>query len=125
MTKHEKFAKRVFAVAGIYGLVVLLPQYFLEDFIAARGQPIKHPEYFYGFVGLAVAWQAAFLVIARDVIRFRAFMLPAILEKLAFGAAAAVLYIAGRVNADLLLAGLVDLLIGAFFVAAFFRTRAG
>jgi hypothetical protein len=31
---------------------------------------------------VALAWQVAFLIIARDVQRYRLFMLPAILEKL-------------------------------------------
>ena len=124
MTRQEKFAKRVFTIAGIYGLMVLLPQYFLEDLVNRQsGVPIAHPEYFYGFIGVAVAWQVAFLVVARDVVRFRVFMLPAILEKLAFGGAAVVLYLQNRINGDVFAAGLGDLLIGAFFVAAFARTR--
>jgi hypothetical protein len=61
------FARRLFLIAGSYGLLVLTPQYLLEGRIG-RDQPpaITHPEYFYGFVGLGMAWQFAFLVIARD-----------------------------------------------------------
>jgi hypothetical protein len=52
---------------SIYWLVVLLPMYFLEGRIGLDSPPpITHPEYYYGFVGVAVAWQAALLVIARD-----------------------------------------------------------
>ena len=29
--KRHKFSARVFLVAGIYGVVVILPQYFLEE----------------------------------------------------------------------------------------------
>lgn len=124
MEKREKFAKRVFMIAGIYGLAVLLPQYFLEDMANRQSNhPIMHPEYFYGFIGVAVAWQAAFLVIARDVIRFHLFMLPAILEKVAFGGAAVVLCFLGRADVNVLAAGLLDLLIGMFFVAAFVGLR--
>ena len=66
------FARRVFLIAGIYGLLVLLPLYFMEARIG-RDQPpaITHPEYFYGFLGVAVSWQVAFLVISRDPVRFR------------------------------------------------------
>lgn len=111
-------------IAGIYGLAVLLPQFFLEDLVVRRsGAAIAHPHYFYGFLGVAVAWQAAFLVIAKDVARYRLFMLPAILEKLAFGGAAVVLCVQARVRADILAAGLLDLLFGALFVAAFVATR--
>ena len=61
------FARRVFGVAGIYGLLVLLPQYFTEAKTGADfPPPITHPEYYYGFVGVAVAWQVLFLILARD-----------------------------------------------------------
>jgi hypothetical protein len=51
-----KFARLTFLLAGIWGIVVLGPLYFLENFIGARHPPaITHPEYFYGFVGLGLA----------------------------------------------------------------------
>ena len=31
---------------------------------------LTHPEYFYGFLGVAIAWQIAFFVIAHDPRRF-------------------------------------------------------
>ena len=119
------FARRVFQVAAIYGLAVLLPQYFLEgrtgrDF----PPPITHPEYYYGFVGIAVAWQLAFLVIARDPVRYRALMPVAVVEKAVFGIPAIVLYTMGRLSAQMLGAGLIDLTLGAFFIAAYQRTAA-
>src|SRR5262245_30026543 len=96
--KRYTFARRVFLVAGIYGLLALLPQYFMEDALSRHfPPPFTHPEQFYGFIGVAVAWQWAFLFIAHDVRRFRLFMLPAILEKVSFGAATVVLYSQGRV----------------------------
>src|SRR5262245_15031758 len=91
------FARRVFLIAGVYGLLVLVQMYFTE---AKLGRdfppPITHPEHYYGFIGVAIAWQVVFLVIARDPIRYRLVMLPAILEKLAFGLAAVVLFFQGR-----------------------------
>jgi hypothetical protein len=42
-----KFARGVFLVAGIYGLLVLTPIYFLEARIGRETPPpITHPEYF-------------------------------------------------------------------------------
>jgi hypothetical protein len=71
------FAKRVFFWSGIYGIVVLLPLYFMEDRLGRDfPPPFNRPEQFYGFLGVAVAWQFAFLVISRDVQRYRLFMLP-------------------------------------------------
>ena len=59
-----KFARWVFRIAGIYGLIVLVPQYFLEGKIAEQSPPaITHSEFFYGFLGVGIAWQIAFLII--------------------------------------------------------------
>jgi hypothetical protein len=108
----------------VYGLLVLLPQYFLEAKISADNPPaITHPEYFYGFVGIAVAWQVLFLLIARDPVRYRLAMLPSVLEKLAFGVPALILFLQNRIASQVLAFGLIDLLLGTLFLAAFFATR--
>jgi len=117
------FARRVFRVAAIYGLLVLVPQYFLEGRTGRDFPPaITHVEYYYGFIGLAVAWQLAFLVIARDPVRHRPLMLVAVVEKLAFGVPAIILYSQGRLSAQLLGAGLIDLLLGTLFIASYMQT---
>jgi hypothetical protein len=119
------FARRVFLAAAIYGVVALAPLYFLEARIGRDfPPPITHPEHFYGFVGVALAWQALFFVIARDPVRLRPAMLPAVLEKLAFGVATPVLYLQGRVAAATLGFGLIDLVLAALFLAAWRRTPA-
>lgn len=120
-----RFAKRTFQIAGVYGLVVLLPQYLLEakngrDFPPA----ITHPEYYYGFIGVAVAWQIAFFVLAKDPVRYRPMMIPAIIEKASFGIAVTVLFVLNRVSLPMLGAGLVDLVLGTLFVVAYLRTPA-
>ena len=118
-----KFAKRLFLLAGIYGLVVLLPQYFLE---AKTGQdfppPITHPEYYYGFIGVAVACQVLFLIIARDPVRYRQMMIPAMLEKASFGVACVILFLLGRVSSFLLGFAIVDLILGLLFLVAYLKT---
>lgn len=117
------FARRVFLLAGIYGIIALLPQYFLEERIGVEmPPPITHPEHFYGFVGVALAWQLAFLLIARDPVRFRPLMPVAVLEKLSFGVAAIVLYTQGRVAGSVLSFGFIDLILAALFTAAFVAT---
>src|SRR5262249_25417290 len=76
-----KFSKVVFTAAGVWGLLILTPLYFLHDAVAqARGGPVSYPEYF-GFLAITVAWQFAFLVIGTNPGRFRLMMLPAIAEK--------------------------------------------
>ena len=122
-TPSSYFARRVFLIAGVYGLIVLLPQYFLVERIGLESPPpITHPEYFYGFVGIAVAWQLVFLLIARDPIRYRLLMLPAIVEKAAFGVPAIILYLGGRLSAQMFAASLIDLTLGTLFLLAFVRT---
>ena len=117
------FARRVFLIAAIYGFIVLLPQYFLEDKTGRDFPPaITHPEYYYGFIGVGAAWQVVFLIVSRDPVRYRPIMLAAIVEKASFGLPAIVLYLSGRLGVQMLMAGLLDLILGAFFVIAYRRT---
>jgi hypothetical protein len=118
-----KFARVVFLVAGIYGLVVLLPQYFLEDKIGHDSPPaITHPEFFYGFLGVAIAWQVLFLILSRNPIQFRAMMIPAILEKTGFPIAVAVLFLQHRVSLMILVPAGIDVLLGVFFFVSYLKT---
>src|SRR5678809_1085519 len=95
-----KFAKIVFTAAGVWGIVVLTPLYFLVDLSGRRyAPPDSYPHFFYGFLSVAMAWQAAFLVIGSDPARFRPLMIPSMLEKLGFIATLAVLYSRGRIPA--------------------------
>ena len=118
----DPFASRVYTVAGIYGLLVMFPQYFLEERIGRDNPPpITHPEYFYGFIGIVLVWQIAFLVIARDPARFRAFMPVTVLEKLAFAIPVAILCVQGRVTHAVLLFGAIDLVLGVLFFLSWRR----
>src|SRR3954462_1032731 len=108
-----RFAKVVFRIAGIWGLVTLVPLYFVFDLIGRTDPPpITHPIFFYGFVGIALAWQIAFLVIAQDPARYRPMMIPSSIEKLAAGGPVVVLFFQGRVHSSDLIFGLGDLLLG-------------
>jgi hypothetical protein len=119
-----RFAKIVFWVAGIWGLLVLTPIYFLFDLIGRNDPPpITHPGFFYGFVGVALAWQIVFIFIATDPVRYRPLMIPSVLEKVSYGAAVIVLVLQVRMHkSDLLFAG-TDLLLGLLFVTAYFKTH--
>lgn len=114
------FAKWVFRIAGVYGLIALVPQYFMEGRVGQDYPPaITHPEYFYGFIGVAVAWQIGFLMIAQDPVRYRPFMLAGVVEKASFGIAVIVLFIQQRVPAIMLVFGSIDLVLGILFLAAY------
>jgi len=119
-----RFAKMVFWVAGIWGFLVLTPLYFMFDLIGRQDPPpITHPGFFYGFVGAGLAWQVAFIFIAKDPVRFRPLMIPSLLEKVSYGAAIIVLVLQGRMHkSDLVFAG-TDLLLGLLFVIAYLKTR--
>jgi len=116
------FARRLFLVAGIYGLIVIAPQYFMETQIGIDQPPaITHPEYFYGFVGLGIAWQVAFLIIATDPARYRPLIIACVIEKFSFAAAVALLFARGRVSGPLGFFAAIDLALGVLFLMAFVR----
>jgi hypothetical protein len=83
---------------------------------------ITHPGFYYGFISVRLAWQVAFLVIARDPVRFRLMMIPSVLEKFGYGVSLLVLYGQHRLHPSDLVLGGVDVLLGVLFLAAFFRT---
>jgi hypothetical protein len=120
----ERWTKWLLRTAGVYGLIVLAPFYFLEEWIGSdQPPPITHPEDFYGFLGVAVAWQAAVLIMSRDPLRFHPLLPACVLEKAGFGIAAIVLFVQGRLATSTLAAGLIDLILGALFVAAYLRLQ--
>ena len=117
------FAKWVFLLAGIYGLLALTPLYFLESRIGLDYPPaINHLEYYYGFTGVGLAWQIAFLLIGSNPTRFRLMMLPAIAEKMSYGVAMLVLYLQQRVASLVMGFAAFDLVLGILFMLAFWRT---
>jgi hypothetical protein len=122
-----RFAKTVFTVAGIWGIVVLLPLYFLVDITGKPWPPpLNYPHFFYGFIGVALAWQLAFLIIGRNPERYRLLMIPAIIEKLghvATVATLATLHARGAISFEDAMTASPDLILFALFVIAFVKTR--
>src|SRR5690348_4962103 len=113
------FARRVFLLAGWYGLLVMVPMWFLGG---RQIPPLNHPEYYFGFVGLCVAWQVAFLVIARDPVRFRPLMLVAILEKVAWVLPVYLLTARHQVPGAVTGFATVDLALAVLFAIAYRKT---
>lgn len=123
MTKG-RFSRIVFMAAGIYGIVVLAPGIFGEKMLAEKMPPaVTHPEFFYGFFCVALAWQVAFLIIAGNPVRFRPIIPAAILEKLSYVVACAVLLAMGRVPLIVALGGAGDFILGTLFTIAYFRLK--
>jgi hypothetical protein len=120
-----KFAKIIFYVAAVWGVLVLTPLYFMFNVIGRQDPPvITHPAFYYGFLSAGLAWQIAFFFIAREPVRLRPLMIPSVLEKFAYGASLIVLYLQQRLHASDLIFGGVDVLFGVLFLMAFLRTPA-
>lgn len=119
-----RFAKAVFRIAGIWGIVVLLPLYFLVDITGKPWPPpLNYPHFFYGFISVALAWQLAFLIIGSNPERYRWLMIPAIVEKLGHVTTVATLHARGAISFDDAMTAAPDLVLGALFVVAFVKTR--
>jgi hypothetical protein len=118
-----KFARVVYISAAVYGLLLLSPLYFLIEKMGRDSPPpITHPEFFYGFLGVALLWQLVFLVIATNPKRYRPLMLIAILEKFVYTVPVVILYTLGRVHLNILIPALGDPVWGILFIIAFWRT---
>lgn len=114
------FARRVLKVAGIYGLVVLTPLLFGESRVGRDYlPPITHPEYYYGFICVALAWQVLFLFMAQDPARYRALLIPSVLEKIGFPITATILLAQHRIPLSTFAFSVVDLVFAALFVASY------
>jgi hypothetical protein len=118
-----RFARVIFGVAGVYGLAVVLPMSFERARFERAAPPvITHLELYYGFIGVTLAWQVAFLIIAAQPARYRPVMIPSILEKFSYGLAVLVLGFQNRVAPVTTAFGTVDLVLGVLFVVAYVRT---
>ena len=120
-----KFAKRVFLGAGVWGMVILTPMYFLFDAIGRQNEsPITYPQFYYGFLAVTIAWQLAFLVIGSDPVRFRPLMIPSMVEKFYTVLSMAALFVQGRIALTDMIVISPDLALGILFVIAFAKTSA-
>ena len=119
-----RFARFAFTAAGIWGIVVLTPLYWLVDLTGrAYSPPSDYPHFFYGFLSVAMAWQIAFLVIGSAPARYRPLMIPAMLEKLGHVGGVVVLYGNARISTIDAQAAIPDLLLAILFMVAFAKTR--
>jgi hypothetical protein len=118
-----RLARWIFLVAGISGILLIVPPFFLEG---RAGEdyppPITHAEYYYGFLGVTLAWQFVYLLIGSDPIRYRPAMLTGVLAKGSYVVTIVALYLAGRVPAILLGFVSFDATWTVLFVVAYLRT---
>ena len=119
-----KFARLTFWLAAVYGAAVTVPLYFAEQTIALQYPPaMNHPEYYYSFAGVTLAWQILFIVIALKPDRFRAIMIPCVLEKLSLFPTLFILYPQGRFPTYWIPLVIIDALFAILFLVAFFKSK--
>jgi hypothetical protein len=118
-----RFAKWVFTIAPIYGVIVLVPPLFLERALAKQYGPMSYPEYFYGFTLAALVFQAMFFLIGRDPLRYRPLMIVGVFEKLSFAVPVWILLELHRLGGPSVLPfATIDLGLGVLFAIAYLRT---
>src|SRR6187401_2206580 len=120
-----RFARFVFIGAGVWGITVLTPLFWLVDITGRRyPPPTDYPQFFYGFLSVAMAWQIAFLVIASNPARLRPLMVAAVIDKLGFVLTVVVLHGQARLSSRGTQVIVPDLLLGVLFVIALIKTQA-
>jgi len=120
-----KFTRIVYGIAAVYGFISLLPLYFLLEKVGRDAPPpITHPEFYYGFLGVAFLWQLVFVMMAKNPVQYRSLIPITILEKFVYTVPVILLYSADRVHASIMRSSLVDPIFGILFIIAYFRTGA-
>jgi hypothetical protein len=115
----------VFRIAGVWGVLVVTPLYFLYDLTARLAPPaITHPEFHYGFAGAALVWQFVYLTIGADPIRFRPMILLAVMAKLSYFIPVVILFVQARLSALTFWISSADGVFAILFLLAFLKTRA-
>ena len=115
-----KLARFVFGFAGVWGVLILTPLYWMTDAIGREYPPaITHTDVYFGALAVTIAWQIAFLIIAVNPIRFRPIMLAAMVEKFGYVLTMVVLYRQGQIGLTQLAVSGPDLVLGILFVAAY------
>ena len=118
-----RFARYTFLAAGTIGILVLAPMYFLLEKAGVENPPpVNHPEFYYGFIGVALAFQLVFLMIAADPVKFRPLMLAGIVEKFSFVIPTFYLYWQGKVQGSIVGGAALDLMWGVLFVVSYMKS---
>ena len=116
-----RFARWVYAIAGVLGILMVTPMFFREGEMAPDN---SFPIFYYGFAAVTLAWQVLFLLLATDPLRHRPLMPASLLEKGGFVLVVLWLYAGGRVTDPMwLFAAAIDGVLGVLFAAAYIATR--
>jgi hypothetical protein len=123
--RRDRFSEWVLRLAGVVGLIELVPLYFYEATLSrTQPPPLTHPDFYYGFLGVAIAWQVAFVIMSRDPVRYQPLLPALFLEKFLYPVGTYVLYAQGRLpSATVLIAASGDLVWLALFVTVWAKLR--
>jgi len=117
-----RVARYIFWSAGAWGVVILL--FLLVDPDRAVGPGATgRPDFYYGFVGVGMAFQIAFWVIGGDPVRFRPMMLVSVCEKFFYVGSLTALLVARRAPERMTGAAVIDGALGLLFLLAWWLTR--
>ena len=114
----DRIAERIgwlFTIAGIYGLLAVVPLYLGGGGGAAL--------YRYAFAGAAGATQLLYLMIGHDLSRYRPLIWVGVASKISFAVPGLWLLARGEIGMGTLPFALIDLLLVAAFIAAWTITR--
>ena len=130
MTIHQnkravKISRTIFLVSAIYGILILTPQLFRESAFSTKDVPLGHPEFFYGFFLLALAFQILFIIIAADPVRYRPAMAPAFIEKSGHAISCIALFLQHRLAKDMFLVSMGDAVMLLLFIYCYIITAPG
>jgi hypothetical protein len=117
-----KFAKISFAIAGWWGIAQITPLFFLLNEVGRQSPPlVTHPEFYFGFLVVTLAWQFAFLVISRNPVKYRLMMVPAMVEKFGFALAYLALFLRQALSARAASWATIDFMFGVAFLISYLR----
>ncbi len=117
-----KISRNIFRLSGIYGLLILIPQLFRESSFATAGVSLNHPEFFYGFFLVSLAFQVLFLIISTDPVKYRSVMLACFIEKGGHFTSCVLLFLNNRLATDMMIASSPDALMLCLFIYSYIIT---
>ncbi|HUN65115.1 MAG TPA: hypothetical protein VMW43_03375 [Bacteroidota bacterium] len=118
-----RFARIVYSIAAVYGLLVTFPLFFMERLVGEQDPPpMTHAEYYYAFISIAVLWQIIFIFIARDPVRYHPLMIFTVFEKMTLLPGFFVLFPQHRYPSSWIALGGLDLFFGLLFAVSWMKT---
>jgi hypothetical protein len=118
-------SRNIFRASGIYGILILAPQLFREKAFVLPGLPMNHPEFFYGFFIVSLAFQFVFLMISSDPVRYRPMIFAGLAEKGGYAVACILLFVHHRMAPDFFILYSVDILFLCLFAYSYIIIKPG